>query len=133
MAYAGIPVTHRDVNQAVTFLSGHDRTGLHLSCKLAKEHCRWLTSHSDVYGDEASPEIAEKLISAGRDLKEPVAIVCNATQANMRVLETNLTDAAHDAEQAEMKPPSIICIGKVTLMRQCLDWMAKHKVLRHVI
>ena len=28
LAYAGIPVTHRDVNQSVTFLSGHDRTGL---------------------------------------------------------------------------------------------------------
>ena len=27
LAYAGIPVTHRDVNQSVTFLSGHDRTG----------------------------------------------------------------------------------------------------------
>ena len=71
------------------------------------------------------PEIAEKLISAGRDPKEPVAIVSNATQANMRVLETNLTDAAHDAAQADMKPPSIICIGKVTLMRQCLDWMSQ--------
>ena len=27
LAYAGIPVTHRDVNQAVTFVTGHDRTG----------------------------------------------------------------------------------------------------------
>lgn len=125
LAYAGIPVTHRDVNQAVTFLSGHDRTGL------APSAVNWqgIADGSQVIvmymAMKHLPEIAEKLISAGRDPKEPVAIVSNATQANMRVLETNLTDAAHDAEQADMKPPSIICIGKVTLMRQCLDWMSQ--------
>ena len=27
MAYAGIPVTHRDVNSAVTFITGYDATG----------------------------------------------------------------------------------------------------------
>lgn len=27
LAYAGIPVTHRDVNQAVTFVTGHDQRG----------------------------------------------------------------------------------------------------------
>ena len=28
LAYAGIPVTHRDVNSAVTFVTGHDASGL---------------------------------------------------------------------------------------------------------
>src|SRR6218665_861635 len=27
LAYAGIPITHRDTNQAVVFLTGHDETG----------------------------------------------------------------------------------------------------------
>ena len=125
LAYAGIPVTHRDVNQAVTFLSGHDRTGL------APSAINWqgIADGSQVIvmymAMKHLPEISEKLISAGRDPLEPVAIVCNATQKDMRVLETTLQDAATDASAAEMKPPSIICVGKVTLMRQCLDWMAQ--------
>ena len=125
LAYAGIPVTHRDVNQAVTFLSGHDRTGL------APSAINWqgIADGSQVIvmymAMKHLPEIAEKLISAGRDPHEPVAIVSNATQADMRILETSLIDAAKDAAQSDMKPPSIICIGKVTLMRQCLDWMSQ--------
>ena len=27
LAYAGVPVTHRDVNQSVTFVTGHDQSG----------------------------------------------------------------------------------------------------------
>ena len=125
LAYAGIPVTHRDVNQAVTFLSGHDRTGL------APSAINWqgIADGSQVIvmymAMKHLPEISEKLITAGRSPQEPVAIVCNATQPDMRVLETTLANAAKDAEHAEMKPPSIICVGKVTLMRQCLDWMAQ--------
>ncbi len=125
LAYAGIPVTHRDVNQAVTFLSGHDRTGL------APSAINWqgIADGSQVIvmymAMKHLPEISEKLISAGRSPHEPVAIVCNATQPEMRVLETTLANAAQDAKDAEMKPPSIICVGKVTLMRQCLDWMAQ--------
>ena len=87
-------VTHRDVNQAVTFLSGHDRTGLAPSAINWQGHCGWQSGHRYVYGNETSARDCRKLISAGRDPYEPVAIVSNATQANMRILETSLIDAA---------------------------------------
>ncbi|MGC6531127.1 MAG: uroporphyrinogen-III C-methyltransferase [Candidatus Puniceispirillaceae bacterium] len=125
LAYAGIPVTHRDVNQAVTFLSGHDRTGL------APSAINWqgIADGSQVIvmymAMKHLPEISKKLIAAGRAPTEPVAIVCNATLPHMKILETTLQDAPKDAENAEMQPPSIICVGRVTLMRQCLDWMSQ--------
>ena len=125
LAYAGIPVTHRDVNQSVTFLSGHDRTGLTPSA------IDWngLGSSAQVIvmymAIKHMPDICEKLIAAGRAPNEPVAIVQNATRDDMRVLETTLGTAPQDITDSGIGAPSIVCIGRVVLMRQCLDWLGQ--------
>ena len=125
LAYAGIPVTHRDVNQSVTFLSGHDRTGLTPSA------IDWngLGSSAQVIvmymAIKHMPDICDKLIEAGRAADEPVAIVQNATRDDMRVLETTLGTAARDIVDSGIGAPSIVCIGRVVLMRQCLDWLGQ--------
>ena len=127
LAYAGIPVTHRDVNQSVTFLSGHDRTGLMPSA---------IDWHAISKGSQVivmymaikhMPDICEKLLAAGRDPNEPVAVVKNATRADMQVLETTLTKALDDITRSGIGAPAIVCIGRVTLMRQCLDWIGQLK------
>ena len=71
------------------------------------------------------PDICAKLIAAGRPAHEPVAIVSNATTADMRVLETTLGTAIGDIAETGIGAPAIICIGRVALMRQCLDWMGQ--------
>ena len=125
LAYAGIPVTHRDVNQSVTFLSGHDRTGLMPSA---------IDWHAISKGSQVivmymaikhMPDICEKLLAAGRDPNEPVAVVKNATRADMQVLETTLTKAHDDITRSGIGAPAIVCIGRVALMRQCLDWIGQ--------
>ena len=122
LAYAGIPVTHRDVNQAVTFLTGHDQTGD------APAGIDWaaLAQASPVIvcymAIKTLPKIAAALIAGGRDPAEPVAVVTNATLPDMQVLETRLDRAAGDVTRAGIEPPAIICIGKVVRMRAVLDW-----------
>ena len=127
LAYAGIPVTHRDVNQSVTFLSGHDRTGLMPSA---------IDWHAVSKGSQViimymaikhMPDICKKLLAAGRDPNEPVAVVKNATRADMQVLETTLTKAHNDITRSGIGAPAIVCIGRVALMRQCLDWIGQLK------
>ena len=125
LAYAGIPVTHRDVNQAVTFLTGHDRTGL------APSAVNWqgIADGSQVIvmymAIKHLPEISANLMNAGRSANEPVAVVSNATLPTMTVLETTLGRAAEEVTAAGIEPPSIICVGDVVLMRQCLDWLSQ--------
>ncbi len=125
LAYAGIPVTHRDVNHAVTFVTGHDQSGD------APGDIDWaaLARGSPVIvaymAIKTLPKIAAALIAAGRSPHEPVAIVSDATLPTQRVLETALGRAAEDAAAADVEPPAIVCIGRVVAMRQVLDWVGQ--------
>ncbi|MEL6598225.1 MAG: uroporphyrinogen-III C-methyltransferase [Pseudomonadota bacterium] len=125
LAYAGIPVTHRDVNQAVTFLTGHDQTGL------APTAIDWeaLAKGSQVIvmymAIKHLGQITEALLAGGRDPAEPVAVVSNATRSDMAVLETTLGTAARDVREDGIAPPAIICVGRVVLLRQMIDWMGQ--------
>jgi len=122
LAYAGIPVTHRDVNQSVTFVTGHDQTGE------APSTLDWhaIARASEVVviymGLKHARVIAEAMLGAGRPASEPVAIVTDATTPRQAVLETTLGRLADDA--ARVEPPAIICIGRTVLLRQVLDWQA---------
>ncbi len=127
LAYAGIPVTHRDVNQSVTFVTGHDQSGS------TPSSLDWqaISKGSQVIviymGMKHIAHIASELRAAGRSAQEPCAVVTTATTAQQHVLETTLGTIEADIAAADLEPPAIICIGRSVLMRQTLDWqdMAK--------
>lgn len=123
LAYAGIPLTHRDVNQAVTLLTGHDQSGLtpdafdwHAIAKGAPVIVMYMAM-------KHLAAICEKLIEGGRAKDEPVAIVTSASLDGQEVLVTTLAGAAKDAEAAGLKPPAIVCVGEVVRLREGLDWL----------
>ncbi|WP_420335516.1 uroporphyrinogen-III C-methyltransferase [Roseibium sp.] len=123
LAYAGIPATHRDCNQAVTFLTGHDQTGL------TPDAVNWdgIAKGSPVIvmymAMKHLETIAAKLVACGRSVDEPVGIVCNASLAGQQVLETTLGRCSEEAKVAGIKPPAIVCVGEVVRLREGLDWL----------
>ncbi len=125
LAYAGIPVTHRDVNQSVTFVTGHDQSGA------TPSSLDWsaISKGSQVIviymGMKHIARIAEQLRAAGRPDAEPVAVVTTATLSGQQVLETTLGQVVADIDGAGLEPPAIICVGRSVLMRQVLDWQAQ--------
>ena len=66
--------------------------------------------------------IADMLMQAGRAGDEAVAIITHATTARQFVIETTLANAASEAAQAKLEPPSIIIIGAVARLRETLNW-----------
>ncbi|WP_417416923.1 uroporphyrinogen-III C-methyltransferase [Hoeflea sp.] len=123
LAYAGIPVTHRDTNHTVTFLTGHDSSGV------VPDRIDWdgVARGSQVIvmymAMKHISTITSRLIAAGRDADEPVAFVTDASMEAQNVLETTLSRAADDVAASGLQPPAIVVVGQVVRLRPALDWM----------
>ncbi len=109
-AAAQIPLTHRNAASVVSFVAGQ--------CKGLSEQDwaglagkgRTLVIYMGVANAEA---IAEKLIEDGLSPDAPVAVVENATRANMRVLRSPLAGLARLVSRQGVKSPALIIIGEV--------------------
>lgn len=122
LAYAGIPVTHRDVNQSVTFVTGHDQSGntpVSLNWDAISKGSQVIVIYM---GIKHIGQISAALLAAGRPDDEPVAVVTAATTPAQQVLETTLGTVVADIAASALEPPAIICVGRSVLMRQVLDW-----------
>jgi len=123
LAYAGIPATHRDTNHTVTFLTGHDSSGV------VPDRIDWdgVARGSQVIimymAMKHISAITSSLMAAGRDADEPMAFVTDASTDAQQVLETTLSRAAEDVAASGLQPPAIVVVGQVVRLRPALDWM----------
>ena len=119
LAYAGIPATHRDTNQAVTFITGSDAKGR--APALDWESVAKGSPTIVLYmARKHAGEIAAKLIASGRAPSEPAAIISNASLDNQTSRVTTLAQLGHAAAEAET--PAIIVIGENVRLAAGLDW-----------
>ena len=123
LAYAGIPVTHRDINHSVTFLTGHDQSGLTPSAIDWEGVARGAPVIVMYMAVKHMAQIATALIHAGRRMDEAVAIISHATTERQDVLETTLGRAAADLSASGLEPPAVIVLGEVVRLRAALDWL----------
>ena len=125
LAYAGIPVTHRDTNQTVTFITGHDANGE------VPHGVDWaqIARGSQVLviymALKHAPQITRKLLDGGRRPDEPVAIVADASLPTQCVVETTLGQLPQAIEESGIAPPAIVVIGEVVRFRTALNWLEK--------
>ncbi len=109
-ASSGIPLTHRDHAQSVTFASGvvkKDGPDVNYQA-LATPNATAVF----YMGVGAAPEIQSKLLSAGRAGATPVAIIENGSSDNERTLTGILGDLAGLVDRAGVKGPAIIIVGE---------------------
>jgi uroporphyrinogen III methyltransferase/synthase len=117
-AYAGIPVTHRNIATSVAFVTGHeDPTKGSQDVDWAK-----LANAADTLvlymGVGRLEEISTALIAAGRDPDTPVACVRWGTVPEQRTITGPLEDIADRVAEAGLKPPAIIVVGDVVALRE---------------
>ena len=120
LAYAGIPLTCRGINEAVTFVTGHDVKG-----KVPDLDWEALSRGSPVLvlfmALRNLHGIVPRLLGAGRRPDEPVAIVRSGTTPDQQVVETTLAESV--AVAATIAPPALVVVGEVVRLRPALDWL----------
>ncbi|NOL48938.1 siroheme synthase CysG [Pelistega europaea] len=123
-AYAGIPLTHRDYAQSVTFITGHlQAKGQPLDwAALANSH-HTLVVYMGVLKSE---EIQQQLLRGGRDAHTPVAVISRGTSENQQIHIGTLQNLTQLAELAEK--PALLVIGDVVALQQNLHWFGEEAI-----
>ncbi|MEM0906946.1 MAG: uroporphyrinogen-III C-methyltransferase [Pseudomonadota bacterium] len=119
LGYAGIPATHRDTNQSVTFLTGHDLTGTlptAIDWALIAKASPVLVMY--MAAKHLSP-IAERLMAAGRSPDEPVAAISNATLPSQTHHHMTLVEATLPQN---IPTPAVIVIGANVARAERIAW-----------
>ena len=111
-ASAGIPLTHRDHAQTLTFVTGHAKSG-------GVPDLDWAALAKPAQtvvvfmGVDTAPIIAERLIAAGRDARTPIAVIENGTRADEVRVFGELSELPFLIEEEGIRGPALLIIGEV--------------------
>jgi uroporphyrinogen III methyltransferase/synthase len=116
-AYAGIPVTHRDITHEVVVVSGHLPPGHPDSTVDWRALGMSSATIVILMGVARLMDIADALIGGGRPPATPAAVIERGTTLAQRVLRTTLDALAVDAIAARVRSPAVIVVGDVAARR----------------
>lgn len=121
-AYCGIPLTHRDLSSAVTFISGHERPDKERSMVDWEAHARSGATLVLYMSMGRLELICEKLVGYGRSPETPVCVVEWGTTPRQKAIRGTLKNIAWKVLEAGMGPPSVVIIGEVAVLGDLLSW-----------
>lgn len=119
-AYAGIPLTHRDHAQTVTFATGHLKDGtINLDWPALARLRQTVVFYMGVGGID---EICRQMIAHGLPDSHPAAVVQNGTTRHQRVLTADLASLPDKVKAAGIRSPALIIVGTVVSLQHKLQW-----------
>lgn len=117
-AYAGIPLTHREHAQSVTFVTGHYKPD---SQPFDWAHLAQGRQTLAIYmGTMKAAQISEQLIQHGRAADTPVAVISRGSRKDQQVLTGTLQQLDDLAKRSPM--PALLVIGEVVALNEQLAW-----------
>jgi len=125
-AYAGIPLTHRDHAQSVTFVTGHARADGTLELNWS---ALTLPGQTVVIymGLSSLPTLCSRLIEHGASPQCPAAVIESGTSPAQRVHTGTLTDLPGKIENIAIEGPALVVVGTVVTLRDRLQWHGERK------
>jgi len=132
-AYAGIPVTHRDLASHLTVVTGQERgdtpdgPGRVDLAALA----RLLPTGTLVVlmGARTLSAVVDALLAGGADPATPAAAVQWGTDPRQRVCSATLGALAEAVTEAGLEAPMVTIVGRVAALRERLRWFERRPLL----
>jgi uroporphyrinogen III methyltransferase/synthase len=124
-AYAGIPVTHRAVATAVTFVTGHEDPEKDASGTDWRTLSRSGATLVLYMGVRTLPDVVHELLAGGRSADTPAAVIERATYPSQRVVTGTLATIAELARDANVAAPAITIVGDVVRLREEIEWFER--------
>ncbi len=119
-AYAGIPLTHRDLASSVALVTSRERSG-----KTGDSPLRSAAGADTVVIFMGLARLADDmaaLVQSGRVAATPVAIISAGTHPEQRVVVGTIGDIVSKAAVAPVQSPALIVVGGVVGLRERLRW-----------
>jgi uroporphyrin-III C-methyltransferase len=116
-ALAGIPLTHRQLTQGFTVVSGHLPPGDPGSTLDWPALARANTTLVILMGVATLAAITDALLSAGLAAETPAVTVADAGLPSQRTVRGTVSDIAALTAEAGLRPPAITVIGAVAGFR----------------
>jgi uroporphyrinogen III methyltransferase/synthase len=130
-AYAGIPITHRDLNSSFTLITGHESTdeGSDIAWPvIAKLPCL-----AFYMGVAALPKICQRLIENGMPADMPAATIQWGTTPKQKTVTATVGTLPEAVVAGKIGTPAMTIIGKVVTLRQTLSWFENRPLFGQTI
>jgi uroporphyrin-III C-methyltransferase/precorrin-2 dehydrogenase/sirohydrochlorin ferrochelatase len=113
-AYAGIPLTHRELSQSVAFVTAHGKNSVdNLDWPALARDRQTLAFYMAV---RRFPDLMNNLIEHGRSADTPIAIIEKGTTPEQRVIRGTLGQLTLLAEAHRVAAPSMLIVGEVAAL-----------------
>lgn len=119
-AYAGIPITHRELASSVAIVTGASIDDNKFAQQLSR-----LTADTLVIlmGMGRLCEITQALMHAGRSPQLPAAVIEWGTYRDrQQTIVGTLATICAEATRAGIRPPGVVIVGEVVRLREKLAW-----------
>src|SRR6185369_13220821 len=124
-AYAGIPLTHRDVASSFTVLTGYeypDKAEMAIHWDAVAQRGNTLVFLMTTRQLRAN---MDKLIAHGVAPATPAAVIRWGTTAEQQTLVGTVATIADRAAEQGIQPPAIAVVGQVVGLRDQLRWLER--------
>jgi uroporphyrinogen III methyltransferase/synthase len=128
-AYAGIPLTHRELASTLAFITGHEDPDK------KESGIDWSSLASGIgtlvffMGVKNLPHITKNLIDHGRSPDTPVALIRWGTTPAQQTVSGTLQTIVEKVRAAGLKAPAITVVGEVVNLRRSLKWFENRPLL----